>query len=590
MFRKVPGSHLCIALVIALLGVQPLVAGISSTDAAVSGAAGIVETSSRVTAVTVFRDRARVTRAATFPLPAGEQRVIFRGLPSVLEPETARVSGRGTTGIVIQSLELRREPEPSKQDPEATRIWTGIEALDHDRTLLQERLASLDVLRDLLTQLRGSLAAANGATPQRIDLALWGEGYGFLSNRLDAISAEKLHLAESIQKMGQEIDLRRLSLRPAAPVRRGPTFTAEIVVAAEKAGSATLALSYLSADASWSPVYDARLLPAEERLSLAAFGQIRQETGEDWSGVEVTLSSTRPLAALDLPRLASLFIRRQRPVNTLVDGVSSAISSEFIDALPIAGRNYQDVLTLGPGATDVEGDGNPNIHGARDTDVVALPSASAVPETRSAGVVYRLPGRLDIPSDGQPHRHLIVERVLPAALEYRSAPALDRSVYLVARATIPSDLTLIPGPVQHFVDDDLVGRSNLPASPGGSPLALGFGPEERLVVERREEEKRSPKGGDDVDLRRRFATTLTNQTGRPVTVLVTERLPISDDAAIRIALDSRETTGGASEDDKDRGVLRWSVTLPPAQEREVVFAYSVRSPRGLPLELAAARP
>src|SRR6185503_8259581 len=36
------------------------------------------------------------------------------------------------------------------------------------------------------------------------------------------------------------------------------------------------------------------------------------------------------------------------------------------------GRNYQDVLTLAPGVTDVDGDGNVNIHGARDTDVVTL--------------------------------------------------------------------------------------------------------------------------------------------------------------------------------------------------------------------------
>ncbi|HEU4402195.1 MAG TPA: carboxypeptidase regulatory-like domain-containing protein, partial [Candidatus Polarisedimenticolia bacterium] len=48
------------------------------------------------------------------------------------------------------------------------------------------------------------------------------------------------------------------------------------------------------------------------------------------------------------------------------------ISAEFIDSLPILGRNYQDILTLAPGVTDVDGDGNPNIHGARDTDVITL--------------------------------------------------------------------------------------------------------------------------------------------------------------------------------------------------------------------------
>src|SRR5207249_3003153 len=47
-------------------------------------------------------------------------------------------------------------------------------------------------------------------------------------------------------------------------------------------------------------------------------------------------------------------------------------SAELIDSLPLLGRNYQDILALAPGVTDTDGDGNPNIHGARDTDMVTL--------------------------------------------------------------------------------------------------------------------------------------------------------------------------------------------------------------------------
>jgi outer membrane receptor protein involved in Fe transport len=61
-----------------------------------------------------------------------------------------------------------------------------------------------------------------------------------------------------------------------------------------------------------------------------------------------------------------------RPVDLDERGVTTRVSSEFIDSLPILGRNYQDVLTLAPGVTDVNGTGNPNIHGARDTDVGTL--------------------------------------------------------------------------------------------------------------------------------------------------------------------------------------------------------------------------
>ncbi|HEU5180556.1 MAG TPA: carboxypeptidase regulatory-like domain-containing protein [Candidatus Polarisedimenticolia bacterium] len=51
---------------------------------------------------------------------------------------------------------------------------------------------------------------------------------------------------------------------------------------------------------------------------------------------------------------------------------STTFTSTFIAELPILGRDYQDILTLAPGVTDVNGTGNPNIHGARSTDVVTL--------------------------------------------------------------------------------------------------------------------------------------------------------------------------------------------------------------------------
>ncbi|PYQ11786.1 MAG: hypothetical protein DMH00_07320 [Acidobacteria bacterium] len=59
-------------------------------------------------------------------------------------------------------------------------------------------------------------------------------------------------------------------------------------------------------------------------------------------------------------------------VNTESVTASTSFTSEFIAELPILGRDYQDILTLAPGVTDVNHTGNPNIHGARDVDVVTL--------------------------------------------------------------------------------------------------------------------------------------------------------------------------------------------------------------------------
>jgi hypothetical protein len=47
----------------------------------------------------------------------------------------------------------------------------------------------------------------------------------------------------------------------------------------------------------------------------------------------------------------------------------SVYDAPFTDALPIIGHHYQDTLVLAPGTSDLDGDGNPVVHGSRDTAV-----------------------------------------------------------------------------------------------------------------------------------------------------------------------------------------------------------------------------
>ena len=53
---------------------------------------------------------------------------------------------------------------------------------------------------------------------------------------------------------------------------------------------------------------------------------------------------------------------------------STRFSDEFIQELPVQGRFYQNILSLAPGVLDPDGDGNPNVHGARSRDFKALVS------------------------------------------------------------------------------------------------------------------------------------------------------------------------------------------------------------------------
>jgi hypothetical protein len=50
---------------------------------------------------------------------------------------------------------------------------------------------------------------------------------------------------------------------------------------------------------------------------------------------------------------------------------STKFGEDFIQDLPVQGRFYQNVLTMAAGVQDADGDGNPNVNGARSTDFKA---------------------------------------------------------------------------------------------------------------------------------------------------------------------------------------------------------------------------
>jgi hypothetical protein len=65
-------------------------------------------------------------------------------------------------------------------------------------------------------------------------------------------------------------------------------------------------------------------------------------------------------------------VTAQRDVIDLEEtAATTQFTDDFISDLPVPGRFYQNVLTLAPGVQDADGDGNPNVHGARDRDFQA---------------------------------------------------------------------------------------------------------------------------------------------------------------------------------------------------------------------------
>jgi uncharacterized protein (TIGR02231 family) len=207
--------------------------------------------------------------------------------------------------------------------------------------------------------------------------------------------------------------------------------------------------------------------------------------------------------------------------------------------------------------------------------------AEAGMSRRDVAVTFELPGKLDIPSDAQPHRHRVASRELAGKTEYRTIPRLNPSVFLVSKLPLSGDIPLLPGRVQHFVGPDLVGSSWMVDHAAGEEFPLSFGPDDRLKAERRSIWRKVEQKGKDDEIDYRFLITLENHLGRDTSIELKDRIPVSGDERITVTLDEKDTTAGFTRDPNEPGILTWALPAPQSAKKEIVLHYRIRAPRGL---------
>jgi uncharacterized protein (TIGR02231 family) len=338
-----------------------------------------------------------------------------------------------------------------------------------------------------------------------------------------------------------------------------------VAVDARQAGELTLTLGYVVPGAGWRPAYRAVLDADAARVSLTSEAVVVQRTGEDWDDVELTLSTAAPARGAQPPSLTPVVLRVLEPKPRAVGAIGGAAGNEM-ERKDELGRSRP--LPAAPPASAVAGE-------RLEADVVHTAFNAA----------FAVPGRSTVVADGRDHRVTLRTRELPATLGYRIVPGAREEAYVVAKATGPSDAPLLSGLTRVFAGPAYVGQFRLDETGPGGELELPFGADNRVRVKRIAlPQKRTREGltGRDQQVAYAFRTEIENLRDRPITVVVEDQVPVSEDERITVKRGDATTTG--FREIKDRpGVLEWDVSLGPRQKKEVVLEYAVRFPRDLPV-------
>lgn len=507
---------------------------------------------SRITAVTVFPDRAEITRQASLSLEKGARTLRLGPLPASLEPSSVSVRGSGRAQVTLYGAHVVTSQLEEAQHPKLQELEEDIRETQHKQQALQHLKAVLEHERDYLRSIQAASSEQIGK-----DLITKSPSASDAQALLDFLDRSFLSAFEREQKadaqleeLARQLDKLNRELASLAGQRQRQQMFIDVDLEATDGGAAfQVEVSYRVLGATWQPLYVARARTGADEVELASFAQVQQQTGEGWEEVALTLSTARPAIAGSMPQPQPWFLRPWEPMPA---------------AKSLGGLMRQDALE--------------EVEAPREAQV-----GSAAVAAQGPAVTFGLPKPVTIAADWQPHKVPLNTTVFKAQLAYEAAPRLMPHAFLRAKVTNAGEALYLAGQLSVFLDGAFVATAFLEQVAPQEEFDLYLGVDERVRVEHKQLKDRvevsllpglrGKMKSTDVE----YLTTIENYAGRRISLTVFDQIPVSQREEITVE-SVRMTPAEVEKDPEKPGVFHWTVELLPSQKQELTLAYRIRHP------------
>lgn len=518
-----------------------------------------ISASSSITAVTVYTDRALTTRSTTLNLKPGSYLITFETLPPLILDDSVRVEGKGTAAATIAGLEVKRSFLAGSGEKRVKELQEEIRGL-------VVRGAGLDARKSGIAAQKAFLESIRVAWGDRIskELAIGRPTAAELQDASAFVGSgvtkteEQGHTIEFEKKgINDKIDALRRQLNEATGSGRKESRSVEVAVEIAREGSLTLELASVTPQAGWNPSYDVRLGADAKTAELTFRAMVRQQTGEDWNNVDLTLSTAHPSVGGAPPELSPWRVSFYRP---------QTMMRQMIAEAPAPAPVYERAAKAGRMQMDTELAG----------EAPAAFETTQIAEEQSS-VAFHVPRRLDIPSDGTRHGTVVAIEQLPVSIEYRAVPKLSPAVFLRSEMVNRAPYPLLAGKVYTFVGTSFTGSSQLKKVAAGEKFDLFFGSDDQVTV-KREELKQQKEAGlfGKNRVSYRYRVELANLRKEALTLTLRDQLPVAGDEEIKVSL---EEPSIKPEEIKGDGTIIWKTPLLAGEKKELTFGILVEYPK-----------
>lgn len=494
----------------------------------------------KITSATLFPSHAQLVWEQSLDLQQGDGRIELPDFPTSLQDESLYLEFQGLSGIKIQQVRVR-------QIEHADSVVALTRQLREELREVKNRIGiQEDRIRSWSQQLR--IMEEITVKPGDVELS---ELTSLASLVMENTQSALTRIREIRQAMADDMAEQDRIERELAKTQQNAraTKTISVFYQAGQGGDATLRIRYQTRSASWRSQYNARLETTDNgmkgMLVLEHLALVRQGTGVDWNGVKLSLSTANAMAGTDIPPLYPWLVTAGEQLTYR----SKSIAVAAFDTV------QPETLAQTAGVASVENSGVFTQH-------------------------YQVDGPVSLVSGDEEQRVTVAEHEITASIETRFFPAMSNQGFIHASGPYEGEVTLPSGPVTLYRDGQSVGRDHLDRLPAGNQIDLGFGINDRVVVDVINEENRKGEQGvfrGEKYARRLYRYEITSHHNRRLAIRVFDRLPVSrqDDLAVK----ELDITEPVTRDAKDlKGVLSWARTLDPGKMITLKFGFELRVP------------
>ena len=256
----------------------------------------MIEVLSEITDVCVYLKGAYVTRTAR--VQSTNNKYIFKNLPCRFNDESLQFEVSGQAYVQNVSIDL----VPVKSGEHSAEL----NELRDELFYLNSKESSLQELLDMVVCL----------TPQ--EEVKGKTDFAKLANSLNELSEFKEEQIKEIndelftlKKQGNSLKskIKEIKKNQQSKISCNKNVSFELVSSVDEVD---VKIRYLVTDATWSPSYSVNVNSLYSSGSLKMNAMVAQNSGEDWKGINISLSTAKPYKFSKLPELKSLFIGRRQ--------------------------------------------------------------------------------------------------------------------------------------------------------------------------------------------------------------------------------------------------------------------------------------